>query len=134
MFIRRYFRLLKDPVWSKVLTLSLALSFIMLADALVSFWAPNLLESSLNSAVLMGIVIGFQSVIGFLADLVFPNLLKNVTVRRLVILAVMTSAMTVFTLVGAAYKPLVLIFLLSMGFWGVYYELEGFACYEFMAN
>lgn len=134
MFIRRYFRLLKDPVWSKVLTLSLALSFVMLADALISFWAPNLLESSLHSAVLMGVVIGFQSVIGFLADLVFPNLLKNVTVRRLVILAIMTSAMTVLTLVGASFKPLILVFLISMGLWGVYYELEGFACYEFMAN
>jgi MFS family permease len=134
MFIRRYFRLLKDPVWSKVLTLSLALSFVMLADALISFWAPNLLETSLNSSILMGVVIGFQSVIGFLADLVFPNLLKNVTVRRLVILAIMTSAMTILALVGASIKPLVLIFLVSMGLWGVYYEFEGFACFEFMAN
>jgi MFS family permease len=134
MFIRRYFNLLKDPVWSKILTLTVALTFIMLADALISYWAPNLIQDALKDPVKMGLIISFQSVIGFGADLIFPNLLKNATVKKLVIFAILCSFLTLISLVSAIYKPIVLIFLLSMALWGIYYEFMTFANHQFVAD
>ena len=134
MFLRRYLLVVKDPVWSKVITLSLALFFVMFADAVVSFWAPNLLQDAFQSSIVMGLVMGFSSIVGFVMDLVFPSLLRNITVRRMVLLAILTSLVTMLALFGASLKPVLFIFLLAMALWGVYYEFEAFACQQFVAD
>src|SRR4030042_400851 len=62
---------LEDKVWSKVILFSFTLFLIRIADAIISFWAPNQIQSSLGSSAWMGIIISFQSIIGFGADLSF---------------------------------------------------------------
>lgn len=124
----------ENPVWAKVLLFSLTLFFLRIADGIIAFWAPNQIQTALGNSVYMGLIISFQSIVGFLADLVFPALLKTARVRRLVIWGILTSAATSFFLLGSTYQPLVLIFLITMTLWGVYYEFLSFANYQFMGS
>ncbi len=124
----------ENPVWSKVLLFSLSLFLVRVADAVISFWAPNQINSVLNDTFLVGIIIGFQSVIGLLADLTFPKILKNANVRRLIILAIVTSALTSLFLFSSSYNSLIIIFIITMALWGIYYELISFANYQFMGT
>lgn len=128
----RVFR--QDPIWSKVLLFCFTVFLIKIADAIISYWAPNQIQSVLKNPVIMGLTISFQSVIGFLADLVFPDILKKTGTRRLIFLGIITSALTTFFLVASVYKPLALILLVTMALWGIYYEFEAFAAYQFMGS
>lgn len=133
--MKRYLSLIRqDPVWSKVIGFSVVILLIRIADAVVSFWAPNLIQDSLKSPVAMGFIISFQSVVGLGADLVFPNLLKKATVKKLIIFAIFMSILTTISLFVSTLKPIAIFFLISMTMWGLYYELEAFATYQFVGN
>lgn len=134
MLIRKPFEIFKDQVWSKVLTLGLILFFVFLGDAILSFWVPNLIQDSLKNPAVMGFVISFSSVVGLGMDLILPQILKGVTVRRLVLGAIFLGLTFAAFLIGGVYKPLILIFLGGMAVWGVYYELLGFASQQFVAD
>jgi len=133
--VRRYFlRFKEDPVWSQILIFALILFFLRLSDSIIAYWAPNQIQSSLGNSVLMGALISFQSVIGFIADLLFPRILRKVRTRRLIILAIITSALTIFFLGASEVKPFVAMFLVTMTLWGIYYELANFANFQFMGS
>lgn len=124
----------ENPVWTKVLLFSLTLFFLRMADGIIAFWAPNQIQNSLNNSLWMGLIISFQSIVGFAADLVFPTLLKNATVKKLVLWGILLLGITSFLLVSTAFKPLVLVFMVTMLLWGVYYEFISFANYQFMGS
>lgn len=130
----RYTAFTKDAVWSKVLLFCITVFLIRLADGIISYWAPNQIQSVLGNPVIMGLTISFQSVVGFLADLVFPDILRMAKVRRLVFLGIITSALTSLFLVSSTFKPWVLILLVTMALWGIYYEFVAFASYQFMGS
>ena len=134
IFLRRHFKFLKDEVWSKVLLFSMVLFLARLADAIISFWAPVQIQNVLNNSVVMGFIISFQSLVGLLADLVFPKILKNVRVKKLIYFGLAMSALTSFFLVSSYYWPFVSIFLVTMALWGIYYEFIAFANYQFMGS
>ena len=131
---KRSLAFLGDKVWSKVILFSLTLFSLRLADAIISFWAPNQIQSSLNSSVWMGIIISFQSIIGFGADLIFPTLLRTTKTKRLVFWAIIMSTLTSFFLAGSVVQPFIAIFLITMTLWGIYYEFVAFANYQFMGS
>lgn len=131
---RRSFSFLGDKVWSKVILFSLTLFLLRLADAVISFWAPNQIQSSLNSSVWMGFIISFQSIIGFGADLIFPTLLRTTKTKRLIFWAIIMSSLTSFFLAASITKPFIAIFLITMTLWGIYYEFVAFANYQFMGS
>ncbi len=122
----------ENPVWSKILLFSVALFFLRIADGIISFWAPSQIQEALGNSTWMGIVISFQSVIGFLADLFLPGLIRNARVKTLLVWAIILSAATSFAFIGSQYAPFVLLFLIAMAIWGIYYELLHFAQYQFM--
>jgi len=125
---------MRDKVWSKVLFFSMIVFLIRLSDAIISYWAPNQILSSLNNATLMGIIISFQSVVGFSADLIFPVILRTTSTKRLIFLGLITSGLTAFFLGGSVIKPIVAIFLVTMSLWGLYYEFMMFAGFQFMGS
>jgi len=131
---RRSLALLGDKVWSKVILFSLTLFLIRIADAVISFWAPNQIQSSLGSSTWMGIIISFQSVVGFGADLIFPSLLRTTKTKRLIFWAIIMSALTSFFLAASVIQPFIAIFLITMTLWGIYYEFVAFANYQFMGS
>ena len=132
--LRRSIAFLEDKVWSKVILFSLTLFLIRIADAIISFWAPNQIQSALGSSAWMGMIISFQSIIGFGADLIFPTLLRTTKTKRLIFWAVIMSALTSFFLAGSVAQPFIAIFLITMTLWGIYYEFVAFASYQFMGS
>ena len=127
MLIKKPSEIFKNAIWTKIITLSLVLFFILLGDAILSFWVPNLLQNSLRNATVMGFIMSFSSVVGLGTDLILPQLLKGITVKNLIYLAVITSIIFAITLIEANYLPIILLFLFAMAVWGLYYEFLGFA-------
>lgn len=134
MFKRTFRQLVKDPLWLKVASLSVVLFFVFLADAILSYWVPNFLEGVLSSTTQVGLVMGFSSIIGLIADLTLPQVIKGVTVRKLVLLSIITSIIFSLTLLWATWTPLIILLLTSMAIWGIYYEFLGFASQQFVAD
>lgn len=123
-----------NPVWYKVILFSFTLFFLQIADAIISYWAPNEIERNFLSPAAMGFIIGFQSVIGLIADLFFPHIFKKTKARILIFWGTLMILTTSLFLVGASVKPFVAIFLATMFFWGIYYELITFARFQFVGS
>ena len=139
MLLSRRFRFVgeiaNDQVFPRVVSLSLILFFIFLGDAILSYWVPNFLQDSLHgSPLMMGLVFSFSSIVGLLADLIFPSLLKNFTVKRLIFFAGVFGITFLISLIVGTKLPVVWIFLLAMAIWGVYYEFLGFGAQQFVAD
>lgn len=120
--------------WFKLFLFSLTLFLLRIADGIISFWAPNQIQSVLNNSLYMGLIISFQSIVGLLADLIFPRLLRTTKARYLVLGAILVSASTSLFLFSTTIQPFILIILLTMALWGIYYELIGFANYQFIGS
>lgn len=48
-----------DQVWVKVTAIVVALFFVYLADAMLSFWVQSFLDGIFNSGLMMGLVMGW---------------------------------------------------------------------------
>lgn len=134
MLVKRVSEIIKNPVWLKVLSFSLVLFFLFLGDAILSFWVPNILEDSLGDSLAMGFVMSFSSIVGFGMDLIFPQLIQGVTVKRLVVFSAGTSLAFSLVLLSSLKLPVIWVFLLAMAIWGIYYEFFGFAEQQFIAD
>ena len=134
MFRRLNASFLTDPVWQKITTLSMILFFAFLADAILSSWVPGLVEDTFKSPVVMGFVLSFSSIVGLGADMIFPQILKGVNFKKLLFFGIILSLSFSLSLISATLIPFILIFLVSMGIWGVYYEVIGFSNHQFVAD
>lgn len=134
MLIKKPFLITRDPVWSKIVFLSLVLFFIFLGDAILSFWVPNLLQKSLKNVTAMGFVMSFSSVIGLGTDLVLPQLLKKITVKKLITFGAIASTVFALVLIQGRHFSSLALFLFAMAIWGFYYEFLGFAQQQFVAD
>lgn len=123
-----------DSVWSRVMALTVILFFALLADAILSDWVPVYLQKVLGGSFMMGIVMSFSSVVGFSADFIFPQLLKGTTVRKMMVMAVLSGALFSAVLLWATWWPVIMVLLLAMAIWGIYYEFLGFANQQFVAE
>lgn len=120
--------------WGRVVALSTLLFFVYLGDGILSDWVPSFIQGSVNSSLLMGLIISFSSMIGFGADLVFPQLLKQVKTRKLILMAIGTSLIFAGILLWSIVWPYLILFLMAMAVWGVYYEFLGFGGAQFVAE
>ena len=134
MFKRRFGDLIRDPLWLKIASLSVVLFFTFLADAVLSYWVPNFLEEVSENTTKVGLIMGFSSVIGLLADLILPQIIKGVTVRKLILLSLIASSIFSLTLLWATWTPFLLLILISMAVWGIYYEFLSFAQQQFVSD
>ena len=114
--------------------LSVMLFFVYLGDGILSDWVPSFIQSSMNSSLLMGLVISFSSIVGFGADLIFPELLKNLKTKKLILMAIGTSLIFGGVLLWAIRWPILILFLISMAVWGLYYEFLGFGGQQFVSE
>lgn len=125
---------LKNNLWSKITTLGLTLFFIFLADAILSFLAPNLIQDTFKSSLMMGLIMSFSSVAGIMADALLPQIIRTIAVKGLIFLGILTSLIFSCLLLGTVYFPFLIVFLTAMAVWGIYYELLGFAQQEFVSH
>ncbi len=125
---------LKMSFWGKVMSVSMVLFFVYLGDAILSDWVPAYIQESVGKPWLMGIIISFSSVVGFVADLFLPQLLKKVSVEKMIVLAIGSSLIFCGLLLWSTYWPVVALFLVAMAVWGVYYEFLGFGGQQFVSE
>ncbi len=126
--------ILRNEVGNKVLTLGIILFFVFLSDAILSFWVPNFVQDVFKSSLTMGLVLSFSSIIGFGSDLIIPQVIRGVTVKKLILLGILTSLSFSLLLMGSNLAPYILLILMSMAVWGIYYELLGFGEQQFIAG
>ncbi|VVB74198.1 Major Facilitator Superfamily protein [Candidatus Tiddalikarchaeum anstoanum] len=123
-----------NPVWLRVMAITIGLFFVFFSDAILSYWVPGFIQDTLGNAFFMGLVLSFSSIIGLLADLLFPQLLKGTSVKKLMFYAILSSAVFGGLLLLSIWYPWILIMLLAMAAWGIYYEFLGFANQQFVAE
>jgi MFS family permease len=131
---REIFGFKKDGYWAKAVALSAMLFFVFLGDGILSDWIPSFVQDSLGSSFLMGLVISFSSIVGFGMDLIFPQLFRGVKTRKMLLMAIGASLLFCGLLIWSVALPWVIIFLVSMGVWGVYYEFLGFGSQMFVSE
>lgn len=112
----------------------MAVFFVYLGDAMMSFWAPGLIDKSLGSGVLMGLVLGFSSIVGLLVDLFLPQIVQNVKVVKFYLLAGVAGTLFAVSMGIASISPFLLWFLSGMAAWGVFYELLLFANQQYVSD
>jgi len=98
--------------------------FYTLGDSIMSFMAPNLIESIVDNELLTGIIFSFSSVVGLIMDYLLSNSIKEKSVLFYsffgIVVAIFFPAVFIF-------KTNVLTALIAMGIWGIYYEMILFA-------
>lgn len=127
-------RVFKDTMWGKMALMLAVLFFLYLGDAIVSDWVPVYMQETLGGSLWMGLMMSFSSLMGFLADLVFPQLFRKVSERRMVMLAISSVFMGAGVFLWTTHFPLVSLFLLGMGIWGLYYEFLNFGLSTYVAR
>ncbi len=133
--IKKYgYGLFRDSMWARVLTVSVILFFVYLGDAILSDWVPSFMQKVLGGSVLMGIVFAFSSMVGFMSDMIFPQLLKKYKARRLILLSIGASLVFSGILMWTTSWSWMALFLLAMAVWGIYYELLWFGSAQFVSD
>lgn len=126
--------LIVDPMWRRVSIFLSIMFFIFLADAILSDWVPGYMQDVTGSATKMGFIMAFSSVVGLLADFVFPQMLRGTTVKKLMVYAMGGSLVFAGILLWTTWWPLILLFLAAMAVWGIYYEFFGFMTQQFVVE
>jgi len=124
----------KDRALARLLSFGSILFFVFFADAILSYWLPNYIQSTQKSSLVMGLVISFASIVSFGADLLFPQILRDLNIKKMVYFALLSSLLFSLSLYVALLQPFILVLLLSMAIWGVYYEFCGFSTQQFIAE
>lgn len=121
-------------MWVRVSAFGIILFFVLLADAVLADWVPGYMQGVLGSPMKMGLMMAFSSVIGFVMDLIFPQLLRSSGVHKLAGGAIVGSLIFLLSMLGSTWFSYGLIFAIAMAAWGVYYELDSFMTKQFVAG
>jgi MFS family permease len=121
-------------MWGKIAMMLAVVFFLYLGDAIISDWVPAYMQTTLGGSLVMGLMMSFSSLAGLAADLVFPQLFRKVSERRMVMLAISSVLMTAGIFLWTTHFPYAALFLLGMGIWGLYYEFLNFGLSSYVAK
>lgn len=121
-------------MWKRVTAFLVILFFVLLSDAVLSDWVPGYLQGVLGSPLLMGLMMALSSVVGFVMDLVFPQLLRSSGVRKLAGGALLGALIFLLSMLYSTWWSYLLIIAMGMAAWGIYYELDSFMTQQFVAG
>lgn len=121
-------------MWLRVSAFGVVLFFVLLSDAVLADWVPGYMQGILGSPMKMGLMMAFSSVIGFVMDLIFPQLLRTSGVHKLAGGAIVGSLIFLASMLSSTWFSYGLILLVGMAAWGVYYELDSFMTKQFVAG
>jgi len=121
-------------MWNKIIFFLVILFFILLSDGILADWVPGYLQNTLGSPVKMGLMMAVSSLVGVCVDLIFPQLLRRVGVRRIASGAMLGSMIFLLTLLSHTWWEYVAILVMGMAVWGIYYELDSFMTQQFVAS
>lgn len=121
-------------VWSKIAVMMAVVFFLYFGDAIISDFIPSYAQNALGGSLIMGILMSFSSLVGFIADLVFPQLLRSTSARKMILLAISSVFVTAGILLWTTHFVYPVVFLLAMGVWGLYYEFLHFGMSQFVVK
>jgi MFS family permease len=124
----------KNSVWWKLSVIIAMIFFLYLADAILSDWIPNYMQTVFNSSLLMGLILSTSSMFGMAVDLIFPQMFKSISSRKMIQVAILYMFLTAIILMLTTKLTWVVVFLIIMGTWGIYYEFLGFSLSHFVAR
>lgn len=110
------------------------LFLLYLADGILSYIYPVVVEESLGSNTLLGLVMAFSSLVGLACDILIPLLFPKWGWRPLFMAAVASALVFPFAIQVSAELGLVVFFLVASGIWGIYYEFILFSQQEFVSS
>lgn len=105
--------------------------FMMLFDGLLGFAVPIAITSHGVSNSVMGLIFGCSSLTGALFDFYLSNKITSAHYRRMYIGMFLAAALYALVLYGS---NTIILFLVAMGFWGIYFDFMNFANYDFISR
>ncbi len=121
-------------MWKRVTAFLVILFFVLLSDAVLSDWVPGYLQNTLGSPLAMGLMMALSSVVGFVMDLIFPQLLRSSGVRKLAGGALLGALIFLLSMLSSTWWSYAIILAMGMAAWGIYYELDSFMTQQFVAG
>ncbi|MFH2118205.1 MAG: MFS transporter, partial [Candidatus Paceibacterota bacterium] len=122
------------PAIKKISHFTLLATLVFLADASLAYFIPNYIESTFNSSIVMGLVMSTSSLVGLGADIVLPQLLPRLTVKRALLLTSIFQLTFIGTLLISLLHPKLWLFFLAMACWGLYFEFLTFSAKIFVTK
>lgn len=112
--------------YSPVLLILLPILAVFMIDNIVGYMFPIVVQETVSSNTLMGLIMASSSFVGLLVDFFFAQLFRNSKwYQQLIWGMVLATLFPVFTLLGREGMS-VFLFLIASLIWGVYFELLGF--------
>lgn len=112
----------------------LIVTMIFFTDAILSFWLPTYLQDTFSSALVMGLIIGFSSVIGLITDFLFPQIFHDLKEKTALKLTLFFQTIFIGLLFLSLQFPYWWIFILAVSAWGLYFEFISFANKIYVAD
>jgi len=117
-------------VVSPIIGFSLVIFFLALADAVMSYMAPVLVEKTLNDPVLVGLVLSISSFLGMALDLLIAERFAHKSFKFFLTKALFFAVL--FPISFLIFPAKFQFFVISMFIWSVYYEFIGYSKYNFV--
>jgi hypothetical protein len=112
---------LKHPlIRSSFIFFVIIVFFYSVGDSIMSFMAPNIIESIVKDPLLVGLIFAASSFVGFFVDYALSNLVKEKSFFLYAIVGMLIAvAFPIVLLLGQN----VALALFSMAIWGIYFEM-----------
>ena len=105
----------------------IAFFLISIADGTMGYVFPIVVEKSVGSNTVMGLIMAISSITGLICDFIFPSLISRKNWKQLLTACVLLAVLfPVFSYYGEVFN-LVIFFVLASVAWGVYYEYLAFS-------
>lgn len=111
----------------RFLLFAMMMFFVFIADAIMSYYAPVLIEDTVGSSTKMGLILATSSMVGMATDFIFAQIFsekKAFFFQRLLFLLVFLFPLSFFL----SHKTVP--FVMAMAWWGISYEAMTFCTYH----
>ena len=122
-------RFLKIPVVPGFL---IALFMFRLADGVLGYIFPIVVEQELNSNLYMGLIMALSSITGLVCDFTFPTLISSKNWKQLLVVSILLALLFPLTTYLGQIFGLVIFFLLATIIWGIYFEFNIFSVQDYI--
>lgn len=107
---------------------------ILIADGILAYIFPIVVEQSVGSNTLMGLIMALSSIAGLICDFVFPSLISRKNWKQLLIICVAIAFFfPLFTYYGQVFKYAGF-FVIASIIWGIFYEFLAFSQQNYIVH
>ncbi|MCA9381512.1 MFS transporter, partial [Candidatus Dojkabacteria bacterium] len=107
---------------------------ILLADSILGYSFPIIVNDQLQSPIMLGIIMAVSSVIGIGMDLIIPQFFRKTTWKEFLVLGIIVSIGYPIVIHIGTFSLSVLMFMLGSIIWGIYFEFLSFAEQSFIVE